>query len=112
MIGRGERTANYVILIVFATVAVYPLLSVLVSALGAPDTGTPGPGVLGLHPENFAAAWREGHFATYLRASVAVSVTVVLVSVVLSILSGYALGGPAAISPAVLQSVAAASICD
>ena len=92
MIGRGEKTANYVILIVFAVLAVYPLLSVLVTALGAPDAGTSGRGVLGLHFENFTAAWREGHFATYLRASLVVSVTVVLVSVVLSILSGYALG--------------------
>ena len=46
----------------------------------------------GLHPGNFAQAWQIGHFGTYLRTSLTVSVTVVAVSVVLSILSGFAFG--------------------
>ena len=93
-VSRGERTANYAILVAFAVFALWPVLTVLVAALGPDDAagGTAGAGVLGLHPENFATAWEVGRFGSYLRTSLLVSSSVVVVSVVLSILSGYALG--------------------
>ena len=93
-VSRGERLANYAILIAFAVFAIYPVLTIVVAALGPDDAagGQVGAGVLGLHPENFAKAWQDGHFGSYLRTSVVVSVTVVLVSVTLSILSGFAFG--------------------
>jgi len=91
-ISPAEKAANYVILIAFAIFALYPIASIVVAALGAPDTGEQTASVLGMHPGNFAEAWRIGHFGTYLRTSLVVSVSVVLVSVVLSLMAGYALG--------------------
>jgi raffinose/stachyose/melibiose transport system permease protein len=93
-VSRGERVANYAILIAFAVFALYPVLTIVAAALGPDDAagGQVGEGVLGMHPENFARAWQDGHFGSYLRTSVVVSVTVVVVSVTLSILSGFAFG--------------------
>lgn len=93
-VSSAERTANYVILAIVSVFALGPILSILVSALGADDssTGASGSGVLGMHPGNFVDAWQIGHFGTYLRTSLIVSVSVVAVSLVLSILSGFAFG--------------------
>lgn len=93
-VSSAERTANYVILAIVSVFALGPILSILVSALGADDssTGASGSGVLGMHPGNFVEAWQIGHFGTYLRTSLIVSVSVVAVSLVLSILSGFAFG--------------------
>jgi len=93
-VSSAERTANYVILAIVAVFALGPIVSILVAALGADDssTGGSGSGILGMHPGNFVDAWQVGHFGTYLRTSLIVSVSVVAVSLVLSILSGYAFG--------------------
>lgn len=93
-VSSAERTANYVILAIVSVFALGPILSILVSALGADDssTGASGSGVFGMHPANFVDAWQIGHFGTYLRTSLIVSVSVVAVSLVLSILSGFAFG--------------------
>ena len=69
----------------------------VIDALGPDDAaGTAGgaatSGILGLHPGNFAKAWDVGHFGSYLRTSLLVSTTVVVISLLLSILAGYALG--------------------
>ncbi|NIK54284.1 carbohydrate ABC transporter permease, partial [Kribbella shirazensis] len=86
MISRSEKAANYVVLLAFAAFALAPILTVLQSAFGPADAGdTSGFG-------NFAEAWKVGHFGTYLRMSIAVSVSVVIVSVLLSILTGFAFG--------------------
>ncbi len=86
MISRGERVANYVILSVFAAFALFPIAGILAAALGPSDSGTTS----GLG--NLAAAWEIGRFGTYLRSSLLVSGFVVVVSVVLSVMSGYAFG--------------------
>jgi raffinose/stachyose/melibiose transport system permease protein len=93
-VSRGERLANYAILIAFAVFALYPILTIVAAALGPDDAagGEVGPGVLGLHPENFTKAWEDGRFGSYLRTSLLVSTVVVVVSVTLSILSGFAFG--------------------
>ncbi|WP_040158582.1 carbohydrate ABC transporter permease [Mobilicoccus massiliensis] len=91
-VSPAEKIANYVVLIAFAIFALYPILTVVAAALGTPDTGEQTTSILGVHPGNFAEAWRIGHFGTYLRTSLLVSVIVVAVSVVLSVLAGYALG--------------------
>ena len=91
MISARERAANYVILVAFALFALVPILNVVVAALGPNDSGAGPRGGL-LHLDNFAQAWRIGHFGTYLRMSLAVSVFVVVVSALLSIMSGYAFG--------------------
>ncbi len=93
-VSRAERTGNYVILIAFAVFALTPILTILAAALGPDDAagGATSGGVLGLHPGNFVQAWDIGRFGSYLRTSLLVSTSVVVVSLVLSILSGYALG--------------------
>ncbi|MEP6854716.1 MAG: carbohydrate ABC transporter permease, partial [Pedococcus sp.] len=93
-VSGAERTGNYVILIAFAIFALTPILTILGAALGPDDAagGVTSGGVFGLHPGNFVQAWDIGRFGSYLRTSLLVSTTVVVVSLVLSILSGYALG--------------------
>jgi len=96
-VSRAERTANYVILGAFALFALIPILTILQAALGPSDTagtgiGNQGGAFAGLHFENFAEAWQVGHFGQYMRMSFMVSASVVVVSVGLSILSGFAFG--------------------
>lgn len=93
-VSRAERAANYLILSAFAVFALFPILTIVVAALGPDDSGsgTASASVAGVHVGNFAQAWQIGHFGTYLRTSLTVSVLVVAVSLVLSILSGFAFG--------------------
>jgi raffinose/stachyose/melibiose transport system permease protein len=90
---RAQVIANYVLLIVFSIIALYPLVGTLLAALYPPGTQPNG---FALPPSwhfgNFASAWTDGHFASYIRSSVIVAASVVVVSTVLSILGGYALG--------------------
>jgi raffinose/stachyose/melibiose transport system permease protein len=93
-VSAAERAANYAILIAFAAFALAPIATIVGAALG-PDDSTDAAetaSVLGAHVGNFATAWEVGHFGTYLRTSLVVSTTVVVASVVLSIMSGFALG--------------------
>jgi len=95
VISRTERGLNYVILALFAAFALGPIITIVVSALGPDDSAVGAEStaqIAGLHIGNFAAAWDIGHLGSYLRTSLLVSVFVVAVAVVLSILSGYALG--------------------
>jgi raffinose/stachyose/melibiose transport system permease protein len=92
VIARREQALNYAILVVFSLIALYPIAGILLTALAPPGElvgfGIPS----SVHLENFRNAWTEGHFSTYLRSSAIVAVSVVAVSTVLSILSGFALG--------------------
>ena len=88
MISRSERLLNYGILLLFAAVALYPVLLILRTALQPDQLGDSG----GLHFGNFAEAWDEGHFGSYMRTSVVVAVLVVGLSTTLSVLAGYAFG--------------------
>jgi raffinose/stachyose/melibiose transport system permease protein len=92
VIGRREQALNYAILGFFSLIALYPIVGILLTAL-APDGELAGFGApSSIELGNFAEAWDQGHFATYLRSSVIVTVSVVAASTVLSILSGYAFG--------------------
>ncbi|MDL4776534.1 MULTISPECIES: carbohydrate ABC transporter permease [Thermomonosporaceae] len=82
MISARERWLNHAILVVFAVIALFPMIGVVATALSLPDAD---PGV-------FADAWREGHFALYLRNSLIVSTVTVVAGTLLSITAGYALG--------------------
>jgi raffinose/stachyose/melibiose transport system permease protein len=88
-----ERLSTHALLIVFAIVAVYPLVSILALALTPSDeivTGFAIPTSPTL--DNFSTAWDGARFDVALLNSAVVALTVVAVSVVLSVLSGYALG--------------------
>lgn len=87
-VSAAERAVSYAVLLFAAVIALYPLVIILVTALRPDQVGAAG----GLHPENFAEAWRRGNFGTYLRNSLIVSASVVAVSTVLSCLTGYAFG--------------------
>lgn len=91
MIARSERLMNYVILFLFAAMALGPVLIILGNAF-APQNDDAGNGFLGLHPGNFVDAWQQGNFSSYMRTSLIVAVIVVSTSAVLSILAGYAFG--------------------
>jgi raffinose/stachyose/melibiose transport system permease protein len=82
MSSRRESIFNHAILMLFAVIALFPMAGVVVKALQLPD----------LDVSTFATAWRDGHFATYLRNSVIVTTVTVVASGVLSIMAGFALG--------------------
>ena len=92
MIDRREQALTYTLLGVFSLIALVPIAGILLTALQSPGEvasfGQPN----GLHVGNFAKAWDEGHFSQYLRSSVIVTVSVVVLSSLLSILAGYAFG--------------------
>ncbi|MEC3978991.1 carbohydrate ABC transporter permease [Amycolatopsis sp. H20-H5] len=84
---RAERAGTYTVLIVFTLFALYPMAAILVTALRSTELGQGG-----IHWENFAAAWTEARFGSYLTSSLIVSVAVVVSTVVLSVLAAYAFG--------------------
>jgi raffinose/stachyose/melibiose transport system permease protein len=92
MIDRREQFLTYLLLGVFSLIALVPIVGILITAVQEPGgvAGFAEPN--GLHLGNFATAWDEGHFQTYLRSSVIVAVSVVVASSLLSILAGYAFG--------------------
>src|SRR5665647_2930795 len=91
MTSHLEKSFNYVILVLFSVVSLWPVVTILTGAFGASSSAA-GPGFVGLHPENFAAAWEEGHFTQYMTTSVMVSTLVVVLAAVCSVLAGYAFG--------------------
>ena len=86
-VSRAETTLNYVILLGFAAFALTPVLTILATSVSAP-LGESG----GLHLSNFAQAWTVGGFGRSLGNSVVVAAIVVTLSLVLSVLAGYAFG--------------------
>ena len=92
MIDHREQALTYTLLGVFSLIALVPIAGIVLTALQTPGElttfGQPG----GFHVDNFATAWDEGHFSSYLRSSVIVAVTVVTASTLLSIPAGYAFG--------------------
>ncbi|WP_375425691.1 carbohydrate ABC transporter permease [uncultured Friedmanniella sp.] len=87
----AELGLTYGVLGVFSLVAVVPLVGVLLSAVtpaSDPQGGFRLPSRVELG--NFAEAWSRGHFSSYMISSVLVTVCVVVLTVVLSTLAGYA----------------------
>lgn len=87
-VSAGEKALNYLILTLFTLFAVFPIVTIFLTALG-PQLGvaTPGP-----HWGNFADAWHEGDFGPALLRSLLVALAVMPASLVLSIVAGYAFG--------------------
>ncbi|MEE6272079.1 carbohydrate ABC transporter permease [Georgenia wangjunii] len=86
-----ERAWNYAILIVFAVLALAPVVTILQTAL-SPETPADAAAGGPLHWENFARAWEQGRFSEYMGNSLKVAVVVVGLSTILSIMAGYAFG--------------------
>jgi raffinose/stachyose/melibiose transport system permease protein len=92
MTSRREQSIAYTVLGAFSLIALLPIVGIVLTALQDPEGVATFGSFDGLHPGNFADAWRDGHFGTYLRSSAIVTVAVVVVASVLSILAGYAFG--------------------
>jgi raffinose/stachyose/melibiose transport system permease protein len=92
MTSRTEQTLGYVILGLFSLIALAPIAGILFTAVQNPS-GTAGFGVFdGIHFGNFKTAWEDGNFGSYLKSSMIVTFSVVIVATLFSILSGYAFG--------------------
>lgn len=93
MTNTFERVGTHFLLIIFAVVAVYPLISIVMLAI-TPRTDIVTGFQIPSSPtlDNFDTAWTDGRFGEALLNSAIVALTVVVVSVTLSVLSGYALG--------------------
>jgi raffinose/stachyose/melibiose transport system permease protein len=87
-VSTTEKVLNYVILIAFSLYALFPILTIAVTAL-SPQSGITGGG---LHFENLVDAWNIGQFGGALARSLMVAVLVVTAALSLSILAGYAFG--------------------
>jgi raffinose/stachyose/melibiose transport system permease protein len=90
-VSAAERSANYAVLVLFAIIALAPVLTILQTAL-APETPQDALTGAPVHPENFARAWVQGRFSEYMRNSVAVAAIVVSMATTFSIMAGYAFG--------------------
>jgi raffinose/stachyose/melibiose transport system permease protein len=92
MINRREQSLAYVVLGVFTLIALLPIIGIVFTALQNPNGTATFGSFDGLHFGNFADAWRDGHFGTYLKSSVIVTGVVVAVAGAFSVLAGYAFG--------------------
>mgnify|MGYP002735336037 CR=1 FL=1 len=85
---RLERALDYVILAFFAITSLTPIVAVFKMSLDSEVIGESSWG----HFENYAKAWEQGHFSSYMANSIEVAVLVVIAALILSIMSGYVLG--------------------
>ena len=88
---RAERRGIHTVLWVATAIALYPLLSIVLLALNEPGQRVSGftiPSSISF--ENFRLAWERGGFGSALMSSAIVATTVVVASVLLSVLAGYA----------------------
>jgi raffinose/stachyose/melibiose transport system permease protein len=93
MTGRFDRYTTYLVLVGFALLAIYPMLSILFLAFHRKSdlvTGCSLPTTFSL--QTFVAAWNEGGFGQGMWGSFLVAATVTAVSAVLSLFTGYAFG--------------------
>lgn len=84
---RLEQSVTIVVLALGTVVALYPIGLIIASAFVSDN-----PNESGIVWSNFATAWDQGHFSSYLRSSVIVTVSVVVIATALSCLLGYAFG--------------------
>jgi len=85
---------NYLLLTLFLVIVILPVLGIFLSAFKTQAEVVKGPFALPseFKFDNFINAWTIGRFSDYFKSSLIVSVTVVVISVFLSILTGFAFG--------------------
>ncbi|RLV48305.1 carbohydrate ABC transporter permease [Nocardioides mangrovicus] len=90
-LSRREQIVDHLVLGLFALFAVVPLIGVLLSAV-TPAKENEGsfavPRRLALG--NFGSAWDQGHFSTYMVASLVVTASVIVLTTMLGVLAGFA----------------------
>jgi len=77
-ISAREKAFNYVVLSIFAVIALTPLVQIVNSAFAGGGRA------------NFAQAWSQGHFAVYMRNSLLVTAAVVVLTALVAVLAGFA----------------------
>lgn len=90
-ISRPEATVDYIILGLFTLFSVVPLIGVLFSSVVPSAQNTGGftlPRTIIL--DNYVQAWQQGHFSAYMTSSLLVVVCVLVLTVLFSVLAGYA----------------------
>ncbi len=93
MVSRREQVVSYGVLAVFAVVAIYPILSIVLLAFHKRSdlvTGFSIPDSLSF--DTFRQAWEVGGFSSGLVNSFIVAATVAVATAVLATLAGYAFG--------------------
>ena len=95
MVSRQERILTYILLMAFAVFAVYPFISTTLVAFNPPDVSVRGlaiPQTWSL--DSFTTAWNDpdASIGRSLFNSTVLAVVVVVTSVFLSVLTGYAFG--------------------
>lgn len=93
MESRRDVVISHALLVIASLIALYPFVSILMLAFNAPGqrlTGFAVPTQPSL--DNFVNAWTRGGFSTALVSSLVITLTVVVLSVLFSVLAGYALG--------------------
>ncbi|GAA4956391.1 carbohydrate ABC transporter permease [Yinghuangia aomiensis] len=88
---RRHTVIGHAILVIAAIVALYPFVSVLLLAFSEPGTKRSGFTIpKSLSFDNFSEAWHRGLFSHALTSSLIVAVAVVVGTIVLATLAGYA----------------------
>jgi raffinose/stachyose/melibiose transport system permease protein len=107
-ITKREKIFNYTLLTLLAVSVLFPIVWILGVAISPNTTGTLDLG----HPQwsNFVTAWTEAGFTHYLKSSLIITGSVVVVSTVLAVMSGYAFGvlgvvGEKALFPLILLGI-------
>jgi raffinose/stachyose/melibiose transport system permease protein len=92
MLSRAERGVSAAILLLAAVITLYPLVTLVSTALTPKNSSAGGISFsLRLSLSAFAYAWRSGDFSRYMLNTAIVTVVVVVASVVIAVPAGYAI---------------------
>ncbi|MFK4788630.1 carbohydrate ABC transporter permease [Microbacterium sp. ZW T5_56] len=89
MTSRAERIWNYVILTLMAVIVLWPVGTFVAASVSPDRAGRPS---ADLQWGNFVTAWQQAEFAQSMTVSFIIATSVVVLSVVLALLGGYAFG--------------------
>ena len=90
MISAQERFSNYALLTLVSIGVLFPLGWVFLGALSPSASGSID--LSQLHWANFTDAWQQAGFTKYLRSSLIITGSVVVIGTSVAVLSGYAFG--------------------
>ncbi|WP_433675904.1 carbohydrate ABC transporter permease [Microbacterium gorillae] len=89
MTSRAERIWNYVILTLMAVIVLWPVGTFVAASVSPDRAGRPS---ADLQWGNFVTAWQQAEFGQSMTVSFIIAASVVVLSVVLALLGGYAFG--------------------
>ena len=89
MLSRTERTVCLIILMAAAVVTLYPLVTLVSTALSGSASSGGVSFSWHMSLSGFSYAWRNGDFSRYMLNTAIVTVTVVVVSTVIAVMAGY-----------------------